>query len=97
VLGPDWEAGSIALYLAGHPAVLPNSDARQAPWIDRDLISRCGALVIARTDQPLERQLTAGQAASTTNLTILEATDSLGRESTIQAALIAPEPGLSCH
>ena len=97
VLGPDWEAGSIALYLPGHPAVLPNSDSRQAPWIDRDLISRCGALVIARTDQPLERQLTASQAASTTNLTILEATDSLGRESAIQAALIAPASGLDCH
>ena len=97
VLGPDWEAGSIALYLPGHPAVLPNADSRQAPWIDGDLISRCGALVIARTDQPLAGQLTALQAASTTNLTILEATDSLGRESAIQAALIAPAPGLGCR
>jgi 4-amino-4-deoxy-L-arabinose transferase-like glycosyltransferase len=96
VVGPDWEAGSIALYLPGHPAVLPNADPRQAPWVDPQLISRCGALVIGRTGQPLERQLSPSEAASATDRTVLEARDWLGRESAIQAALIAPTRAAAC-
>jgi hypothetical protein len=97
VLGPDWEAGSIALYLQGYPAVVPNADWREAPWIDPDLMSRCGALVIARTGQPLERQLPDSLALSATDWTVLKATDVLGRESAVQAALIAPAPGRNCR
>jgi hypothetical protein len=97
VLGPDWEAGSIALYLPGHPAVLPNADPRQAPWIDQDLIARCGALVVGRTDQPLELQLTASQAAAALDRAVLAAWDSRGRESSIQVAVIAPSPGSRCR
>jgi hypothetical protein len=96
VLGPDWEAGSIALYLPGHPPVLPNADFREAPWIDQSLILRCGALVVARTDQPLERQITAWQAANAIDRTVLAAHDPLGRESRIQAALISPTLGSGC-
>jgi len=96
VVGPDWEAGSIALYLPGHPAVLPNADPRQAPWVDPELISRCGALVIGRTGQPLERQLSPSEAANATDQTVLEARDWLGRESAIQAALIAPTRAAAC-
>lgn len=96
VVGPDWEAGSIALYLPGHPVVLPNADPREAPWIDPGLIERCGALVVARTDLPLERQITAWQAANAVDRTVLEARDRLGRESRIQAALISPTAGPGC-
>jgi 4-amino-4-deoxy-L-arabinose transferase-like glycosyltransferase len=96
VIGPDWEAGSIALYLSGHPAVLPNADFHQAPWIDPELISRCGALVIARTGQTVEQQLPPSLAASVTDLTVLEATDRLGRRSAVQAALIAPATRSAC-
>ena len=96
VVGPDWEAGSIALYLPGHPAVLPNADPRQAPWVDPELISRCGALVIGRTGQPLEQQLSPSEAANATDQTVLEARDWLGRESAIQAALIAPTRAAAC-
>jgi len=97
VIGPDWEAGSIALYLPEHPAVLPNADWRQAPWIDRDLLSRCGALIIARTNVPLEQQLPLPEIANVSDPTILEATDELGRESTIQAALIGGAPANACR
>ena len=97
VLGPDWEAGSIALYLDGYPAVVPNADWREAPWIDPDLMSRCGALVIARTGQPLERQLPDSLALSATDSTVLKAADMLGRESAVQAALIPPAPGRNCR
>src|SRR5205807_5858979 len=96
VLGPDWEAGAIALYLPEHPAVLPNADWRQAPWIDPDLMARCGALVIGRTEHPLEQQLPALQAARTVDPTMLHAKDRLGRDSAVQAAVIAPSPGASC-
>jgi hypothetical protein len=97
VIGPDWEAGSIALYLPGHPAVLPDADWRQAPWIDRDLLSRCGALLIARTNAPLQQQLSLPEVAKASELTILKATDSRGRESTVQAALITPSLANACR
>ncbi|HEY4038154.1 MAG TPA: hypothetical protein VGM15_04985, partial [Burkholderiaceae bacterium] len=97
VIGPDWEAGSIALYLPGHPAVLPNADWRQAPWIDRELLSRCGALLIARTNAPLQQQLLLPEVVKASELTTLKATDSLGRESTIQAALITPSLSNTCR
>jgi hypothetical protein len=96
VLGPDWEAGAIALYVPEHPVVLPNADWRQAPWIDPDLMARCGALVIGRTEHPLEQQLPASQAAHAVDRTILHAKDRLGRDSAVQAAVIAPSPGASC-
>src|SRR5262249_34959162 len=72
VLGPDWEAGSIALYLPDHPAVVPGADWRQAPWVDPDLISRCGALVIERPELPLDRQLPSAVAASAIDLRMLK-------------------------
>lgn len=97
VLGPDWEAGSIALYLPGNPPLLPYADPRQAPWIDRDLIFRCGALVIAPTDQPLERHFAPLKVGPATDRTLLKATDSRGRESAVQAAVIKPMPGLACQ
>jgi 4-amino-4-deoxy-L-arabinose transferase-like glycosyltransferase len=96
VAGPDWEAGSIALYLPGLPAVLPEADFRRAPWIDQALISRCGALVIGRTDQPLEQQLVPPLAARVADLTVLEAMDQLGRQSAVEVGLIAPAPGSGC-
>jgi len=96
VLGPDWEAGSIALYLPGQPAVIPNADARQAPWVEPDLIARCGALLLARAGEPLEKGLSAGPAAGVTDRTILVTRDRRGHESSIQAALIGAAPGLSC-
>jgi len=96
VLGPDWEAGSIALYLPGWPAVIPSADTRQAPWVEPDLIVRCVALGFGRPKEPLENQIPATLAAGATGRTILVARDSRGRESSIQAALIAPAPGLIC-
>jgi hypothetical protein len=96
VVGPDWEAGSIALYLPGHPPVLPDADWGQAPWVDPGLVSRCGALLVARTDEPLEPLLSALPPARGTDPIVLEAEDRLGRRSAVQAALIAPTPGLEC-
>jgi 4-amino-4-deoxy-L-arabinose transferase-like glycosyltransferase len=96
VIGPDWEAGSISLYLPGHPAVLPNANFREAPWLDPGMVSRCGALVIGRIDQPLEQQIPAWQAASAIDRTVLAAHDRLGRESRVQAALIPPSAGPGC-
>ena len=96
VLGPDWEGGSIALYLPEDPPLLPYSDPRQAPWIDRDLIFRCGALVIARTDQPLERHFTALNIGQPADRTLLKTTDSDGYESAVQAGVFEPVPGSHC-
>jgi 4-amino-4-deoxy-L-arabinose transferase-like glycosyltransferase len=96
VLGPDWEAGAIALYLPQRPAVLPSGDWRQAPWVDPDLMARCGALVIGRVELPLEQQLPASQATRAVDPTVLKAQDRLGRSSAVRVALIAPSPGTGC-
>jgi len=96
VLGPDWEAGSIALYLPDRPAVLPNGNWREAPWIDPDMIRRCGALVIARTGAPLRDQLPASFVDSATDVAMLTAPARGGSLSSVQAARIAPTPGLHC-
>jgi len=96
VVGPDWEAGAIALYLPGYPAVLPNADPRQAPWIDPDLMARCGALVIGRIEAPLAQQLPTSLAILAGDRTVLRASDRLGRESAVQAALIAPSLSTGC-
>jgi hypothetical protein len=85
------------VYWPGQPAVIPNADARQAPWVELDLIDRCGALLIARTGESLETGLSATQAAATTSRTMLAARDSRGHESSIQAALIAPTAGQGCR
>jgi len=77
--------------------VLPNADPRQAPWVDLELISRCGA--------PRDRAEPASRSngsfrrpkpANATDQTVLEARDWLGRESAIQAALIAPTRAAAC-
>ncbi len=96
VLGPDWEAGSIALYLSGWPAVTPSADARQAPWVEPDLMARCGALVIGRPGEPLADWLPAGLAADAADWTVLAARDWRGHESSIQVAVLGPAPGFSC-
>jgi dolichyl-phosphate-mannose-protein mannosyltransferase len=96
VLGPDWEAGSIALYLPGDPPLLPYADPRQAPWIDLDLIPQCGALVIAQTGERLEVQVAPLKVGPATDRTLLKTTDSAGYESSVQAGVIEPVPGSHC-
>ncbi len=96
VLGPDWEAGSIALYLPSQPAVVPGADWRQAPWVDPDLLSRCGALIVGRPGVALEQQVSLPTGTHLTDPATLSSRDALGRESSIQFALVAPTVGSRC-
>lgn len=46
VIGPDWEAGLIAARLPGAPLVLIHANPRFAPWVSRERVDACGALVV---------------------------------------------------
>ena len=46
VIGPDWEAGAIAAHLPGRPAVMMYGRPENAPWISRERVESCGALVV---------------------------------------------------
>jgi hypothetical protein len=93
VAGPDWDAGAIALYLPGHPAVLASGDRRQAPWITDEELARCGALVLWRPGQPPADQVGAELAARIEAPVILQEHMQRGIVSTIGAGILAPTAG----
>lgn len=90
VAGPDWDAGAIALYLPGHPAVLASGDRRQAPWITDGDLERCGALVLWRPGQPVADQVGPAIAARIEDPVILQEHPSRGIVSTIGAGILRP-------
>ena len=96
VIGPDWDAGAIALELPTHPAVMGSGDRAQAPWITDALLHDCGALVLWRSDQPLEQQIGPELAARVTIPVHLETRVPAGRRSQMEAGLIAPQ-GEGCR
>ena len=93
VAGPDWDAGAIALYLPGHPAVLASGDRRQAPWISDEELERCGALVLWRPGQPPAEQVGAAIAARIESPIILQEHMARGIVSTMGAGILAPTRG----
>jgi 4-amino-4-deoxy-L-arabinose transferase-like glycosyltransferase len=95
VVGPDWDAGAIALELPSHPAVMASGDRRQAPWITDAQIAGCGALVLWRPGQPPEDQLGREFAARITERVILQEQSPRGSVSTIAAGILAPT-GTQC-
>jgi hypothetical protein len=97
LLGPDWEAGSLSLYLPGQPAVVPGGDWRQAPWVDPRTARQCGALVIARPGTALEQQVPGISGTDLTDRTTLSWRSAPQRESSIQVAMIAAGPGADCR
>jgi 4-amino-4-deoxy-L-arabinose transferase-like glycosyltransferase len=90
LLGPDWEAGALSLYLPGQPPVVPAGDWRQAPWVDPDRARACGYLVIGRTGAALEQQVAGIAAADRADPITLSWRDARGRDSSIQVAAVAP-------
>jgi len=90
VIGPDWDAGAIALELPSHPAVMPSADRNQAPWISEAQIDRCGALVLWRPDQSAEQQLGADFARRIQAPLLLQTTVPHGAVSAIEAGIIKP-------
>jgi len=90
VIGPDWEAGALALELPSHPAVIASGDRAQSPWVSDDALRRCGALVFWRPDEAPAQQVGAIFAQHLQEPQILRATGAHGRESAIAVALLAP-------
>ncbi len=90
VVGPDWDAGAIALYLPGHPAVLASGERRQAPWITDDELERCGAIVLWRPGQAPAEQVGAAIAARIEDPVILQEHLPRGVVSTIGAGILRP-------
>jgi hypothetical protein len=97
LLGPDWEAGSLSIYLPGQPPVVPAGDWRQAPWVDPRLGRDCGILVIGRAGVPLDQQVAGITATDLSDPTTLSWRDARGRESSIQVAAIEPRAGAVCR
>jgi len=103
LLGPDWEAGSISLYLPGQPAVVPDGILALAPWVDPNRFRACGGVIIGRPGVPLEAQIAGVDATALGDREILSSRNDLGRVSTIQVATLSPSadsPGptqLDCH
>jgi hypothetical protein len=93
VVGPDWEAGAIALELPSQPAVLPSGDRNQAPWISAEQLARCGALVLWRPGQALEQQVGAEFAARMQWPVQLQTRVPRGTLSAIGAGILAPASG----
>ena len=97
LLGAGWEAGSISLYLPGHPAVVPGADRAQAPWVDPQQARGCGALVIGRMGTDLAQQVPAIEPGNLIDREVLSLRDSRGRESSIQVASVAPITPSACN
>ncbi|SPE28044.1 putative membrane protein [Burkholderiales bacterium] len=93
VIGPDWEAGAIALELPSHPAVLPNGDRSQAPWISDEQLARCGALVLWRPALAPEQQVGADFAQRLQAPIELQTRVPRGALSAIAAGIIRPAGG----
>jgi len=91
VIGPDWDAGAIALELPSHPSVLASGDRGQAPWVSDALLARCGALVLWRTGQDPASQIGADFAARLQFPVHLHTTVPHGKVSQIEAGILAPE------
>jgi 4-amino-4-deoxy-L-arabinose transferase-like glycosyltransferase len=90
VIGPDWEAGSIALNLPSRPMVLTSGDRSQEPWVTDELIDRCGALVVWQSGHEARDQVGAAFAARIAATGHLETDVPRGLISSIEAGVIAP-------
>ena len=93
VIGPDWEAGAIALELPSHPAVLSSGERNQAPWVTAEQLARCGALVLWRPGQAPEQQVGKEFAARMQSALELQTRVPRGALSAIGAGIIAPTSG----
>ena len=93
VVGPDWEAGAIALELPSHPAVLPGGDRNQAPWISEEQLARCGALVLWRPGQSPEQQVGSQLALRMQAPIELRTRVPHGTLSEISVGVLAPNAG----
>lgn len=51
--GPTWETGVLAAYASQHPSAFVDADFRKSPWIDKEKLTREGALVVWPSDQRL--------------------------------------------
>jgi len=96
LIGADWEAGSLSIYLAGQPPVVPAADWSQSPWVDPETVKACGGLVIGRAGTPLEQQVPGIPGAELRDPDVVSWRDAMGRESSVQLAYLAPGPGASC-
>ena len=90
VVGPDWDAGAIALFLPGHPAVLASGNRGQAPWVTDDELARCGALVFWRPEQAAQDQVGAAISDRIEYPVTLQSPARYAGVATIAAGILAP-------
>ena len=52
VVGDTWTGGVVAFYLPSAPAVMIDADPSKSPWVSREHLHRCGALLVWPADRP---------------------------------------------
>jgi 4-amino-4-deoxy-L-arabinose transferase-like glycosyltransferase len=97
LIGADWEAGSLSIYLPGQPPVVPAGDWTQSPWVDPDTVDACGGLAVGRPGTPLDQQVPGFRGADLLDPDAISWRGARGRESTVQLAYLAPRAGASCR
>jgi 4-amino-4-deoxy-L-arabinose transferase-like glycosyltransferase len=94
VVGPDWEAGALALHLPGFPLVMAGGRPEQAPWVSPALVARCGALLVWRDSEPQASQITADWISRARDAGKISFTDARGFTSSMDIAVVLPvRPG----
>jgi 4-amino-4-deoxy-L-arabinose transferase-like glycosyltransferase len=97
LIGADWEAGSLSIYLPGQPPVVSAGDWSQSPWVDPESVKDCGGVAIGRAGTPLEQQVPGIGGSDLVDPDAVRWRDAMGRESSVQLAFLAPRPGASCR
>jgi 4-amino-4-deoxy-L-arabinose transferase-like glycosyltransferase len=95
LIGPDWDAGAIALELPSHPSVISSGDPGQAPWISAQELAHCGALLLWRTGQDPAAQIGADFASRAHDRVHFQTSAPGGKVSQIEAAIL-PADGGAC-
>jgi len=90
VIGPDWEAGALAMHLPGFPYALSSGKRAQAPWVTDPLLERCGALLVWRPAQDEAAQVGEIFAARARDAGEIHAVGPRGEQSSLRIAVIAP-------
>jgi hypothetical protein len=96
VIGPAWIAGSIAIELPGHPAVMGNGKRDDAPWITNEKLAQCGALLIWDPAVPVDGQVDPGILAQATEHGSIQTILPSGRLTRLDLAVLHRDPNLSC-
>ena len=100
VIGPQWEAGALALQLADRPAVLSVEERHLWTADEARLAARCGALVVWNADVPAHRAVARRlrlAAGATAELVAPRELAPAARPARLGVAVLAPTAAAGCE